>query len=335
MFNALSKAQKLAEKVRFAGDTLRCCDIEALSHSKIIKNLAYATDLNISKDITPSLFESLNAVYERLNIPRKAVEAFVYSSPEIQAECYAGDKTECIIRFSSGMIDLLNKKEFEFIAGHEIGHFILKHGLARAKEKQQSLEFFMQQRAQEISVDRIGLLACGSLDMSIKALMKLVSGLTGKHLRFNVGTFLSQLRKSTNTSLNMHHASTHPPILIRCRALLWFSLNDYFVNNLQNISTKQLINIDKQIQNDLDKHVDGPAKKHIREAKENLAMWMAAHDIVQDGIFSKKEQTEFSKRFGTDTLGRLLSFLKDIPASEVKAVVSKRLKAARKDLEYI
>jgi len=335
MRNALSKAQNLVEEIRFSGDSLRHGDAEVMPHSNVIKSFAYTNELNISQDVTPSLFESLSAVYERLHIPRDAVEAFVFASPVIQAECYTGDKTECVIRFSSALVDILDSNEFEFVAGHEIGHFLLGHGLARAAEKQQSLEYFMQQRAQEISVDRVGLLACGSLNVAIKALMKTISGLTGNHLRFDVGTFLSQLRKSSNISLNVNYESTHPSILIRCRALLWFSLNDYFINKSQNISTAQLSNIDKQIQNDLDKHVDGPARKRIHEVKEDLSMWMAAHDIVQDGMFTKSEQFEFSKRFGEDILERLLNFLKDIPASEIEVVVYDRLKATREDLESL
>ena len=335
MCSSLSKAQILAEEVRFTGDTFRADGVEILSYSKVIKNFAYTNALNISKDVTPLLFERLSAVYERLDIPPESVEAFVFASPEIQAGCYAGNKTECIIRFSSGLVDILDEKEFEFVAGHEVGHFLLGHGFYRATEKQQSLEYFMQQRAQEISADRVGLLACGSLNVATKALMKTISGLTGNHLRFDVGTFLSQLRKSSNISLNARNESTHPSILIRCRALLWFSLNDYFRNNSQNISTDQLIKIDKQILNDLDKHIDGPTRKLIHEAKEDLVIWMAVHDIVQDGIFSKNEQSAFSSRFGVDTLERILCFLEDISDSDIEDLVFERVKTAREDLESL
>ncbi|MCK5851214.1 MAG: M48 family metallopeptidase [Kiritimatiellae bacterium] len=335
MCNVLSKAQNLAEKVRFIGDSFRHSGIKIMPKLDLIRSLSYTNELNISQDVTPSLFESLSKVYNRLHIPRDAVEAFVFASPVIQAECYAGNQTECVIRFSSALIDILNSDEFEFVAGHEIGHFLLDHGLIRTVENQQSLEFFIQQRAQEISVDRIGLLACGSLNIAIKALMKTVSGLTDNHLRFDVGTFLSQLHKSSSISLNVNNESTHPSILIRCRALLWFSLNDYFIKNSKNISTAQLINIDKKIKSDLDKHVDRAARRRIQEVKEDLSMWMAVYDIVQDGVFTKNEQVEFSKRFSKDTLNRLLSFLENISSSEVKTVVYERLKVTKEDLKSL
>ena len=62
----------------------------------------------------------------------------------------------------------------------------------------------MQERAQELSVDRVGLIACGSVDIAIRALMKTVSGLSSEHLRFDVGTFISQLDKSVKPV--DHHA---------------------------------------------------------------------------------------------------------------------------------
>lgn len=336
MHSALSKAQKLVEGIRFSGDTLRYRGDVVLPHSKAIKNFGYTNELNISQDVTPLLFKGMCAVYDRLNIPPEAVEAFVFASPIIQAECYAGDRAECVLRFSSALVDILDEKEFRFVAGHEIGHFLLGHGLARAAdEEQQSIEYYMQQRAQEISVDRAGLLACGSLNIAIKALMKTVSGLTGNHLRFDVGAFLAQLHKSSDVSFGINNKATHPSILIRCRALLWFSLNDCFTNDSKNISSQQLIKIDKQIQSDLDKYVDKPARKQIQEAKEDLAMWMAVYEIVQDNLFTKIEQVAFSKRFGVDTLERLLNFLQDIPTSEVKETVYERVNIARDALESL
>ena len=336
MHSALSTAQEIMEEIRFSGDTLRYSGDMVLPQSRVIKNFGYANELNISQDVTPLLFKSMHAVYDRLKIPPEAVEAFVFASPVIQAECYAGDRAECVLRFSSALVDILDEEEFRFVAGHEIGHFLLGHGLARAVEgEQQSIEYYMQQRAQEISVDRAGLLACGSLNVAIKALMKTVSGLTGNHLRFDVGAFLTQLHKSSEVSFGINNQATHPSILIRCRALLWFSLNDCFINNSQNISSSQLININKQIQSDLDKHVDKPARKQIQELKEDLAMWMAAYEIVQDDLFTKKEQVAFSKEFGADTLERLLIFLQDIPASEIEEIVYERVKAARDALESL
>src|SRR5687768_6615234 len=83
------------------------------------------------------------------------------------------------VRFSSTLVDILDEEEFCFVVGHELGHFLLRHtaGLHGSTE---SLELFMLQRAQEISADRLGMVACGSLDVAIKALKKTISGLNNK-----------------------------------------------------------------------------------------------------------------------------------------------------------
>lgn len=335
MSDGLRAAQELAERVRFSGDTLRRRSEGDASHTETVRSLFYQSGLRISREVTPSLSERLNAVYERLNIPKDTVEAFVYSSPEIQAECFAGGTSECVIRFSSSLVDILDEDEFGFVAGHELGHFLLGHGVAKMETRRESLEYFMQQRSQEISVDRIGLLACGSLDIAVRALMKTVSGLTSRHLRFDVGTFVSQLRKPSDPSRHNSQTDSHPSIVVRCRALLWFSLNDFSTKGAQVFSEEQMSKLDERIQNDLNKYVDGPARRRIQEAKEDLAMWMTACEIVQNGIFEKGEQATFAEMFGEDTLEKLKNFLRDIPAPEVQDTVYEKMKSAREELENL
>ncbi len=334
MLNGLCKAQHFAQQIRFSGDTLQ--DLEkATQYSHFIKDVSYTRELNISPHVTPILFKNLSNIYEKLYLPHNSVTAFVYASPEIQAECFAGNKEECVIRFSSALVDILNEEEFKFVAGHEIGHFLLGHGLARYSEKCDSVEYVMGQRAQEISADRMGLVACGSLNVAIKALMKTISGLTEHYLRFDVGEFLSQLRKTSNNLLNVDSEATHPSVFVRCRALLWFSLNDYFTKSSRNVSIKELSDIDKKIQSDLHKYVDGPIRRKIHDLKEDLSMWMTAYEMMQDKVFTKSEQIEFSKRFGTDTLESLRNFLQDISASNVKNIIYDKIEKVRKELETL
>ena len=93
--------------------------------------------------------------------------------------------------------------------------------------------------------------------------------------------------------------------------------------------------LDKLIENDLKKFVDGPARKRIEDAKEDLAIWMAAYQVVQNGVFEKGEQDAISGLFGPEILERLKNFLGDIPKSEVQDTVYERMKAAREELEGV
>ena len=93
--------------------------------------------------------------------------------------------------------------------------------------------------------------------------------------------------------------------------------------------------LDRLIENDLQKFVDGPARRLIADAKKNLAMWMAAYAVVQDGVFAKKEQEAIAGMFSFELMERLKGFLRDIPASEVHDTVYARMKAAREELESV
>ncbi len=168
----LAEARELANSIRFSEDLINS---DLMSDGNIVtaaKNKFLYNELKISRDVTPILFDSLVHVCKRLRIHIKCLEAFVYPSSEIQAECYSGGDDTCVIRFSSALIDLLDEREFSFVVGHELGHFLLKHNLINSDKSTDSIECFMQIRHQEISADRVGLISCGSLDIAIKALMK-------------------------------------------------------------------------------------------------------------------------------------------------------------------
>ncbi len=333
MPDALKVARAQAESVRYAGDTARGQTKRGyVSRLGALKSNLNQSELRVSQEVTPALHHVLEEVCKNLHIPLEAVDAFIYASPTIQAECFSGNSHECVIRFSSSLVDILDEREFGFVAGHELGHFLLEHSNARMDPEKASLEYFMQQRSQEISVDRIGLIACGSLDVAIKALMKTVSGLTSKHLRFNVGSFISQLKSS---SFHLNETASHPSMLIRCRALLWFSLNDAYTTSLQAESKETLSMLDERIRKDFHKYVDGSAKEKIQKVKDDLAMWIVADKIVQDDVFSISEQQEFEKVFGKDALDSLKKFLMEIPSAQVQDVVYERVKSTREELEKL
>jgi hypothetical protein len=236
-----------------------------------------------------------------------------------------------VITFSSALINFLDEGEFEFVAGHELGHFLLGHSHDGA-HKGQSLEYFMNCRSQEISVDRVGLHACNSLDTAIRALMKTVSGLTARHLRFDVAAFISQLSKIEQVTGDQS-ATTHPSMLIRSKALLWYSMSDYFCKQVY--SPDQIREIDRRIERDLTRYVDGIFKRRIDQTKNDLLLWMLTYESVQCGQFSKKAQSEMINLFGEDTVQRLRSFLGELSAANIEAVVHEKVAEYRQELERL
>lgn len=330
----LSHAKEFASQVRFSGDIPSGYLANNSAQTSRLKNLFYTNELLISESVTPDLYQSLHAVLSRLSVHVNAVEGFVYASSEINAQCFLGDSNKCVIRFSSALVDILDKDEFEFVAGHEIGHFLYSHTPAADSMDSENLECYIQQRAQEISADRLGLIGCESLSVAIKALIKTVSGLNSSHLRFDVGSFLAQLRNVSGNTVWDQYA-THPSMLVRCRALLWFSLNESYNLKSNSYPKEGILKLDRLIEGDMDKYVDASAKKVIAEAKSNLSMWMAAFEIVQSEMFSRSDQDKFREKFGQDILDSLKGFLQGLSPEEVEKAVFCKVESARIELERI
>ena len=329
MDNHLHAARELAEAIRFSGDTQQSQDNSTANNLDAIRNHFHQNELRISREVTPMLYQRLQAVYERLRIPETSGEAFVYASSELQASCLSDETSECIVRFTSSLAETMAPQEFEFVAGHELGHFLLRH--SGIEHEQQSLESFIRIRSQEISADRIGLIACNSLDAAVRAMMKLVSGLTDQHLNFDVRTFISQLKDSPS---NAHERASHPSMLVRCRALLWFSMSGYLGMD-EKPSRETLAELDGRIEKDFHKYVDNPARNEIKRAKEKLSMWQMAHAIVQDDVFDKSEQKHFSEMFGEQKLESLKNFLNGIHKLQVRDKLDERVQTAREELKAL
>lgn len=333
MHRSLEQARAFANTIKFSGDRSISFTKQPKEYTDSLKGQFYSNELLISKNITPELYKALSNVMERLCVPEEAVTAFVYASPEINANCFLGLNDECVLRFSSGLIDILSNAEFEFVVGHEMGHFLCDHPPICNTVNDRSLEDLIQQRSQEISADRIGLICSETLDVAVKALIKTASGLTDKYLRFDVGSYLSQLQR-VSSSMEQNIASSHPSVLIRCRALLWFSLNQSYMYK-KNFVKEELLKLDKKISSDLDRYVNSSAKKIIDAAKETLAVWMAAFEIVQKDRFSKNDQQIFSERFGHDVLNSFLNFLDNVNKENVEKAIFENIQQARHELEVL
>lgn len=331
---SIEGARRDAEAVRFSADRVHHHSYGDVSRARQLRDAFYKTGLLISEQTTPALAGGFSEVCDNLGLPKDCVEAFVYSSPEIQAQCFGGSLEECTVRFSSALVNLLDNDEFCFVAGHELGHFLLGHGVARANDNP-SIEYYMQMRAQEISVDRIGLIACGEIQTAIRALMKAVSGLERRHLRFDTGYFISQLSRVSPSSRSEALGNTHPSVIVRCRALLWFSM-DIDVRDYPGSIDRDRINaLDDKVIADFSKYVDGPARERIEQTKQNLALWMAALEVASDGRFEKHEQVKFRDTFGDQLLEKLINFLSALNKDEVHDAIYERVKASREELEGV
>jgi len=104
MDNQLRRAHERAEQIRFVGDIPRTgLNNDARTGVMGSHGRLYQDAIEISEALTPLLWERLENVIQRLGLPSEVVSAFIYSSPNVQAECISGPGGSCIVRFSSGL----------------------------------------------------------------------------------------------------------------------------------------------------------------------------------------------------------------------------------------
>ena len=335
MPDQLQEAKIFANKFRYTGDKLVKPDkIDPNLYDKISNNFSQE-NLLISDALTPSISKSINTVCKRLKMPSGSVQAFVYPSEQLQAHCIEGSLDKTILRFSSHLINLLNKEEIEFVIGHEIGHFLLGHGIINHDQKGAHIQSFMQKRFQEISADRVGLIACKSIDKAINAMLKLSSGLSSKYLRFDISAFISQLDKSKYNFSELNIFSTHPSNLLRCRSLLWFSLTDCVSRGNNYYNKNQMIKLDNRVEQDLNDFVDGPIVEIINDAKKRYKLWVAAERITSDGVFDKKEQAVFLSLFDVGLMDKLVNFIQGLNKSDIQSAIAKKIENSKLEIQYL
>ena len=330
MVDELHEARILARNIRFSGDSKLTSTADESDTVKHIRAVFSQKGLLIDDSVTPQLNKLCKEVYSKLRIPPSAVTAYVYSSPEPQASCFATDASECVILFTSGLTNLLGAQEFQFVIGHELGHFLLAHHGAHHDEE--SPIELMQQRAMEISVDRIGLVACRNIDVAARSMLKTLSGLNEDQLRFDVRQFMSQIENPDDTGFRIAQSSTHPSMIIRCRALLWFSMSDYFLNGESEHSIGQLNHVDKKIEADLDRYVDGPLRDQLEIVKRNLAFWLSTSHVTADGVFDKQEQSIIRENFGDEMLSKLITSLSGLEKDDVESFISAKINQSHQEL---
>ncbi len=288
----------------------------------------------VDRAITPDIELWLQEVCERLYIPRNAVYAFVYDNPSVQADCVIDTNSTCVLRFTSGLMNLMEKTEFQFVAAHELGHFLLMHNCSSNSIKDESPEDYMNRRARELSSDRIGYLGADSLDGALRAVMKTASGLSSRHIRFDVAKFMQQYMNLSQTSSGESPYSTHPSILFRARALLWFATEVTSINEIPGFTETVREKIDAKVQKDLEALVDGAVRNNLREIESDLLLWKLCVLIVSEGAFTKTNQDNIESTLGSDLLNDIKKFLDLYPPHELLTEAQKRLNESVTTLSY-
>ena len=331
MNSSALKYKKICHALRFSRDQKINSKSELILNENKLLNDRLRNGLLIHEYSTPVLDAAIKKVCVRLGFLRQNIEAFTYASPDIQATCISITHEKCVIQISSSLANILNEDELVFIFGHELAHHIFQHW--KSFDNTSGLERSIQQRAQEISVDRVGLYCCNSLKTAMTAIIKTISGLDENHLQFNVGQFVSQLSYAGKSGFYEDIESSHPSFLFRAKALLLFfdqqlfdQLNDFNFDNTD-LAEKNI-----RVERELDKLIEAPLIMLKESLLAEYSMWSTINSNLLDGTFKKAEQLSFKEKFGEENLEKFLRLLKNKAKPEVLKVIEQNLKKAEEEL---
>ena len=317
----------LADSIRYSDDKkLKDVSIDRTS-SQLTLSWISTSGLRVSEHLTPELYARLEKVCDKFNLPVNNVEAYVVSDPNINAWCYRTGENSCLVVFNSEIINLLTFDEIEFIIGHELGHYLLDHHFILGDDNKKTKEDYFIQRAQEISSDRIGLWACEDLEIAMRCIIKLTSGLKSEFLRFDVNAFLSQTKSRKVNYKHMEH-STHPSFILRAEALIRFSTTKEFLSLHKKSGGSSLSTVDKLIKKDLKKYVSQDFDVRHNDVEEQLKLWSLIYFCVKDGDLTKDEQNIISRIFGVDKKTKLLRLIKNKSRAQVISTAKDKLEEA-------
>ena len=277
-----------------------------------------STSIRITEDIIPQVYKSIKSVFRKLKVENQ-FDFFVTSDTyQANASCnLMSVSSKPYIILTSKLIELLSDKELEFVIGHEVAHYIYQHALYPnpqiTENRSLKLNILNLGRAAEISADRIGFLACGDLESSLRTNLKLASGLNDKHLNFKFSAYLDQLRElETLGKSETQLFSTHPSFLIRMQALIWFSMtkeyHEFFETKKK--GSYSISDIDKKIENSIKKVIGNEIEVSNKEIIDRALLWGSLNLYLIDKKFTKSEQGKFIKQFGEKKALKAISFLK-------------------------
>lgn len=297
--------------------------------------------LSESIKITPALFPHLAVALKSLGTVmrlERELDCFVTAEPMMQAYCvphraFDGDTFSVVL--SSVLVERLRPEEVRFVIGHEVGHFLCEHWRYPKDEEEGSLgdrlAALSLSRSAEVSADRIGMLAAGSMEDACGAMIKVAAGLGFPHIQPDIPSILSQYRELSNQEGDANAIwSSHPIIPLRIRALLRFEPICRKLWRGDEVTQDELAALDGAVEADFHR-ITGHALTKLRdEHLESVRVWGLAFLFCADGVISKAEQELLRQELGADRAAKVLRFLKSQGEGTAKAVESKLMEACGK-----
>jgi Zn-dependent protease with chaperone function len=187
--------------------------------------------VRVSHESYPLVQSCLDRCYRHL--PYVPIDIFVVESPRLNAYTWGIDSPYTLVLYS-GLVEALSEDELVAVIGHEMGHIFYEHTFlsslmggmlypGRLASLLWALVYLRWRRLAESTADRISLLACGQLEVVIRALIRLAAGPDGESI--DMDGILAQVYARERADLFDRLSGlvgTHPQLVTRIRALVDF-----------------------------------------------------------------------------------------------------------------
>ena len=284
------------------------------------------SSMQIKNDLFPKIYQSINEVKEILQLDD--IYNFYVNPDNSSANAYCkvmprSDRADII--FTSRLIELLDVNELKYIVAHEIAHHQYQHYLyPNPKDAENQLRYFnlvnLQKNA-EISADRLGFTVLGDLEQTMKAMIKISSGLSSEHIKYNFDNFMNQLEDLKKLESNPYLMnSSHPSIFTRAQAVLWFSQSNEYMNynDNPNKGLYDLSEVDHLIDNAITELISKDQDQIFGDRSRTCLFWCLVYLILVDKKFTKEEQKYLSTIFSNQKVTSLKSFLINSNSDEIE-----------------
>ena len=327
-------------------DRLRCIDDNIKEYEGVLVRAEHnahehkiqllSNSLKVTAEITPRIFSVIERILNQLSLLDISLECYVHNDSDMNASCFSLDNdVNVIIIISSGLVNKMTENELAFVIGHELGHYIFGHlnyaEVQREKNELVDMKLSRIYQAHEISADRIGLICSGSIESSLRAIVKTVSGLNDEFITHNLYTYLHRIQSLKYDEL-AHAYHTHPIFPIRAKALTLFSMSELYYLWIKEEKKAPLTtsSLTKRIRKDLESTTLKGLKVKSQHIVSKFKLWFYVKSFIEDNTLDNDEVTFLEKHFGPEMTKKAITF-----AQNNSNGVAKKYEDFRKQVHYL
>jgi hypothetical protein len=295
---------ELLSRLRFSlDDPAKARDAHAERVSKAFDNErmdARGKSMRVSARLMPTLHRVVREACERLMLSEEP-ETYIEQGSDPNAFAISDGKRS-FIKLNSAIVNLLEPEELCAVVGHELAHAGYKHSSREGADESNSMGLLLdleRSRAQEVSADRVGLLAVADPIFALRAELKMACGLGARYLTPDIDAFLEQLSaEDPDVDAKWDDTSTHPSFKFRFWAQRHFLESDLYRSLKALKGGRPFAEVEAEIEDRFLGIGSGMAFRATADALHESLAWLGMLAVAADGQVTDVERAALVELVG-------------------------------------